>query len=75
MDNYMIEIAAFAVGSILYFVILGVPAVQIAHKAGYSRFWALIVFVPLINLIMLWAFAFARWPALPSYQQNLGGSR
>jgi hypothetical protein len=31
-------------------------------KAGYSGAWSLFVFVPLINLIMLWVFAFSTWP-------------
>jgi hypothetical protein len=31
-------------------------------KAGYSRWWALAIFIPLVNLIIIWVFAFARWP-------------
>ena len=31
-------------------------------KAGFSRWWALILFVPLVNLVMLWVFAFMKWP-------------
>jgi hypothetical protein len=34
-------------------------------KAGFSPWWALLGVVPLVNLILLWVFAFARWPALP----------
>jgi hypothetical protein len=75
MDNDMTKVVVVAVGSVLYFVVFGVPAMQIAHKAGYSRLWAVIIFVPLINIVLLWAFAFARWPVLLSHQQNLGASR
>jgi|TARA_B110000902_G_C14170941_1_gene536835 hypothetical protein len=35
----------------------------VAKKAGYSRWWALLAGVPLLNLIVLWIFAFAKWPA------------
>ena len=41
-----------------------VPPVKILGKAGYSGWWVLLGFVPLVNLIMLWVFAFADWPAL-----------
>ena len=35
---------------------------RIVNRAGYSRWWLLTLFVPLLNLIMLWVFAFASWP-------------
>ena len=44
------------------FLIFIVPYVMIIRKAGYSGWWVLVTFVPLINLIMLWVFALARWP-------------
>lgn len=40
-----------------------VPIAQIIHKAGYSRIWILLWFVPLLNIVFLWIFAFSRWPA------------
>ncbi len=36
---------------------------RILNRAGYSRWWLLTMVVPLVNLIMLWVFAFASWPA------------
>jgi uncharacterized membrane protein YhaH (DUF805 family) len=44
----------------LYFL----PIVKILQKAGYSGWWCLIVFVPLVNIVMLYVFAFANWPSL-----------
>lgn len=38
--------------------------VRILHKAGFSGWWTLLLFIPLVNLIMMWIFAFADWPAL-----------
>jgi uncharacterized membrane protein len=35
---------------------------RILNRAGYSRWWLLTVVVPVLNLIMLWVFAFASWP-------------
>jgi hypothetical protein len=37
---------------------------HIADKAGFSKGWGFIVLVPLVNIILLWVFAFARWPNL-----------
>ncbi len=35
----------------------------IVKKAGYSGWWALMILIPVINLAMIWVFAFAEWPA------------
>jgi hypothetical protein len=42
----------------------GVPVASILYRAGRSRWWTVIAFIPLINLIGLWIFAFSRWPAV-----------
>lgn len=44
------------------FALLVWGIVRVLHKAGYSGWWVLLVFVPLVNLIMVWVFAFAEWP-------------
>lgn len=36
---------------------------RIVNRAGYSRWWLVTMVVPVLNLIMLWVFAFASWPA------------
>lgn len=36
---------------------------RISSKAGFSRWWALLMLVPLVNLIMIWVLAFADWPS------------
>lgn len=35
----------------------------ILHKAGYSRWWCVLTFIPIVNLIMVWVFAYSHWPA------------
>ncbi len=49
---------------LLFIAIVGIPVANILHRAGRSRWWILIAFVPLANLIGLWIFAFTRWPNL-----------
>ena len=41
---------------------------RIVRKAGYSGWWCLVMLVPLVNVIMLWVFAFADWPALKRHK-------
>ena len=52
---------------IIFLIIIAIPTVLIfrpvVKKAGFSRWWSLLMFVPLINLIMVWVFAFMEWPA------------
>jgi hypothetical protein len=42
---------------------------RIVNRAGYSRWWLLTLLVPVLNLIMLWVFAFASWPVAASRPQ------
>lgn len=49
---------------LLVLIIIGVPIANILHRAGRSRWWAILAFIPFVNLIGLWVFAFARWPKL-----------
>lgn len=42
-----------------------IPTHQIIRRAGYSGWWCVLVFVPIVNLVALWVFAFVRWPAIP----------
>ena len=52
---------------IIILIIIAIPTVLIfrpvVKKAGFSRWWSLVLIVPLINLIMVWVFAFMEWPA------------
>jgi uncharacterized membrane protein YhaH (DUF805 family) len=54
--------------SLIYFLLFAViflfPIMKILQKAGYSGWWCVLTMVPLLNLILLWVFASARWPNL-----------
>lgn len=39
------------------------PCWRIVKKAGFSGWWSLLSFVPLLNVIFFWIFAFIPWPA------------
>lgn len=49
---------------ILFVILVGVPVARILRRAGRSRWWTVLAFVPLLNLICLWVFAFVRWPSV-----------
>jgi hypothetical protein len=41
-----------------------VPVAVILDRAGLSKWWTIAFFLPLLNLVALWVFAFSHWPAL-----------
>jgi hypothetical protein len=49
---------------LLAIVLFGVPVARILRRSGRSGWWTIVAFVPLLNLIGLWVFAFSRWPKL-----------
>ena len=57
----------YAIGPIPMLIlglILIIPFWQLFSKAGYSRWWSLLMIVPLVNLITLYVLAFSSWPSL-----------
>ena len=61
---------------LLFFLLVYViPVAMIVKKAGYSAWWCLVAFVPLLNIIMLWVFAFASWPNVREPQSQDVGRR
>ena len=65
--------------SVYHLMVLVVPitlgltiwgAYKVVQRAGYPGVWAFILLVPVVNLVMLYVFAFADWPAL---QRSRGG--
>lgn len=45
-------------------ILVAVPVANVLHRVGRSRWWTFLAFVPLLNLIGLWLFAFTRWPSV-----------
>jgi hypothetical protein len=39
-----------------------IPAWRIAAKAGFPGALSLLLLVPLLGIVLLWVFAFIRWP-------------
>lgn len=54
--------------AIILYIILGIAIIvawtDIFLKAGYSRWYCLLIVIPVVNLIVFFWFAFSRWPIL-----------
>jgi hypothetical protein len=65
----IIEGLTFVVVMVGYFwlVTLGIMGlVRILRRMGYSGYWVLVLFVPLIPAYAVWRLSKAKWPAIPS---------
>ena len=51
-------------GMLIIAALLVWPFWRICEKAGYPGLMALLVFIPVVNLIFLYWFAFSDWPSL-----------
>ena len=50
---------------VMVLLVMVVPFIalwRIVAKAGYAGAWALLLFIPLVNVIALLVFAFSEWP-------------
>ena len=49
-----------------YVLLLGVPGVLVARRAGFHPAFGILAAVPILNLLAFWLLATVRWPALHS---------
>lgn len=54
--------------------VVAVPLWRIAVKAGYPGALSLLMWIPLVNILLLWLFAFMKWPAERKAQLEYGGA-
>jgi hypothetical protein len=62
----LIFLMFFALFDVLISIIVLIPFWFIFKKAGFSPWLSLLMFLPLINIIMLYFLAFARWNVVPA---------
>jgi predicted PurR-regulated permease PerM len=41
------------------------PISKILRRAGWNGWLSLLWLIPLVNIVILWVFAFGQWPTLP----------
>ena len=59
------------VGIFIYII----PFWMIFKKAGFSPWMALLLFIPLANIIILYVLAFSQWKVVPAPQLTAGSPR
>lgn len=47
---------------IIMIAIVAYPIGRILGRIGFSPLWAIAMFIPLLNLVVLWVLAFTEWP-------------
>jgi hypothetical protein len=63
MDGWMYGYGSFHWFWFIVMVVLVVyPVGRILNRIGFSPLWAIAMFIPLLNLIVLWILAFTEWP-------------
>lgn len=66
IHGYAINLSAFGIIIVCLclavVVVSAIAIVRIIQRAGFSGWWALIIFVPIFNLLALWYFGFGPWP-------------
>ena len=50
-------------GMLVIAALIVIPVWRICQKAGFSGMLALLIFVPLVNIIFLYWLAFTKWPS------------
>lgn len=58
----------FIIWDVVYIIISILPYLfftRIVRKAGFSAWWILPSLIPIVGLVLLWVFAFSKWPSYP----------
>jgi uncharacterized membrane protein YraQ (UPF0718 family) len=45
-------------------VLNAIPISKILGRVGLNKWWTIAFLVPFLNIVALWIFAHARWPAI-----------
>ena len=54
----------------LILIIAIIPFWTIFRKAGFSGALSLLMFIPLLNIVLLYVLAFSRWKSIPSPESS-----
>ena len=57
-------LGVLVISFVLVLVISLVPYWLILRKAGFSGWWVLLLFIPIVNIAAPWIFALVQWPAM-----------
>jgi hypothetical protein len=49
---------------VFFIVALAIPIAKILGRLGFSKWWTIVYFIPLLNIVGIWILAYVRWPAV-----------
>lgn len=55
----------WVIAALVWWLILGWPGVKILRRIGFSGWWIVLAFIPIVNFVAIWILATTRWPNLP----------
>lgn len=64
--------AAILLGLVVYAVVIAAPHARIWRRSGHSPWWALLMLVPVLNVLALWVLALKPWPAMAAEEARDG---
>jgi uncharacterized membrane protein YhaH (DUF805 family) len=50
---------------VLLFLVPNLMFIPAVRKTGYSAWWVVLSFIPVVGLVVLWVWAYAQWPSQP----------
>ena len=56
---------------LVFIVMVIIPYWMIWKKAGFSPWFSLLMFIPMVSMIMLYVLAFSEWKVVPVVQPSL----
>ena len=62
----------FFIGALFFLALYIIPLWQIVKKAGFHPALSLLILVPVVNIVMLYVFAFSRWRVVPAPEYTGG---
>ena len=67
-----ILVGGIGIASLLFmlaiFVVIVIAWWKIFKKAGYPAWYAILMFIPFVNLVIFFVFAFGQWPILKGHE-------
>jgi hypothetical protein len=58
----LFEYRPFATTFVLYLLAVPVPIIKLLRRTGHNPIWSLFAFIPILNVLAFWVFAFKPWP-------------
>ena len=63
-DPYAVLLEPSLYAPLPFLVLLIWMSFRVFRKSGHSGWWSLVLLVPWVNFVVVWVFAFVRWPTL-----------